>query len=137
MKKTSFYIALLVMGIALNIAGFLIQAEELKAVSGIMIGVGAGLAGMSISNLIIKRYQRKHPEMEKQARIEMQDERNQQIRWRSKARSADIGQWFVIGLAYVMILLDLPLWLTGLTIGVFVLRYILEIIYISRYQKEM
>lgn len=137
MKKRSFYITFIVIGIILGIAGFLIQAEELKAVSGIMIGVGAGLVGKNISNLVLKRYQESHPEMQKLSRIEMQDERNQQIRWRSKARSGDIIQWFIIGLAFVMILLDLPLWLTGLTIGIYVLRYILEIVYISRYQKEM
>jgi hypothetical protein len=137
MKKTAFYIIFLVLGIALAVTGFFIQAEELKAVSGIMIGVGASLAGVNISNLILRRYQKKHPELERASRIEMQDERNQQIRWRSRARSADISQWFVIGLAYVMILLNMPLWLIGLTVGIFVLRFILEMYYIMRYQKEM
>ena len=129
MKKSSFYITFIVVGIILGVAGFLIQAEELKAVSGIMIGLGAGLVGANVSNLVMKRYPQKL--------IELKDERNQQIRWKSKARSADIVQWFILGLAYLMILLDLPLWLIGVAIGVFLVRFILEAYFANLYQKEM
>ena len=129
MKKSSFYITFIVVGIILGVAGFLIQAEELKAVSGIMIGLGAGLVGANVSNLVMKRYPQKL--------IELKDERNQQIRWKSKARSADIVQWFILGLAYLMILLDLPLWLIGVAIGVFLVKFILEAYFANLYQKEM
>ncbi len=129
MRKNSFYIVFLILGIALFAAGFLIQAEEWKAVSGILIGVGAGLAGANISNLVMKRYPEKV--------IELQDERNQQIKWKSKASSADIVQWLILGLAYLMILLDLPLWLILVTISVFIAKFVLEACFASRYQREM
>ena len=129
MRKNSFYIVFLIVGIALFSAGFLIQAEEWKAVSGIMIGVGAGLSGANVSNLAMKRYPKKV--------IELQDERNQQIKWKSKASSADIIQWLILGLAYLMILLDLPLWLILVTIGVFIAKFVLEACFAHRYQKEM
>ncbi len=137
MKNSGLYFFWIVLGAAFIAIAFSIRSEEFKAVSGVLIGVGAGLAASNFSRLMVWRYEKKHPDIFKQSQIERQDERNQQIRWKSKGKSGDITQWFILGLAYVMILLDLPLWLILVTIGIYVLKSILEAVFIYRFQKEM
>ncbi|RYD04107.1 hypothetical protein N752_16120 [Desulforamulus aquiferis] len=136
-KKTSFYVFILILGIGLIVTGFLFRAEEVKNISGVLIGIGMSLFGSSLFNLFMKHFQQKHPEIKKQNEIYFNDERNVIIQNRSKARAADIIQWFIIGLAYVMILFDYPLWLFGITVGIFLLYYLISIYFAVKYQKEM
>lgn len=136
MRKSSYFVFWIVFGIALAAVSFFIP-DSLKSLKGVMIGVGAGLSVTFLSKYLSRRYEIKHPDIFKRSQIEQQDERNQQIRWKSKGKSADVIQWFILGLAYIMIFLDLPLWLTALTVGIFVLKSILEAVFFSRCQKEM
>lgn len=138
MKRTAFFIIFwIVFGAALVAASLLLQPDTPKALRGAMLGVGVGLAWMYILKLMVWRYEKKHPDALKQSQIDRKDERNQQMRWKAKGKSADIIQWFILGLAYVMILLDMPLWLIALTVGIYVLKSILEAAFFSRCQKEM
>jgi uncharacterized short protein YbdD (DUF466 family) len=136
-KKTSFYVFKLLLGIGLIVTGILFRAEEVKNIAGVLIGIGLSLFGSSLYYLFIKHYQQKHPEIKKQNEIEFNDERNIIIQNRAKARAADIIQWFILGLAYIMILFDYPLWLFGITVGIFLLYYLISIYFAVKYQKEM
>ena len=137
LKKTSFYVYKLLLGIGLIVTGFLFRAEEVKNISGVLIGIGLSLFGSSLYYLYTKYFQQKHPEIKKQLEIEFNDERNKIIQNRAKARAADITQWFILGLAYVMLLFDYPLWLFGITVGIFLLYYLISIYFAVKYQKEM
>lgn len=137
LKKTSFYISTLVLGIALIALSFAFQGEEVKNIAGVLIGIGAGLFGMSLSNLLMKRIEQKNPEIVKQKEVELKDERNEMIRNRAKARSGDIIQWFIIGLAFVMILLNSSLCLILISVGIFLLYHVISICFMSKFQKEM
>ena len=137
LKKTSFYVTTLVIGLGLIIASFAFREEEVKAIAGVLIGIGAGLTGLSISNLIMKRYEQKNPDIKKQNQIEFKDERNQMIRNRAKARSGDILQWLIVGLVYIMILFDVSIWLTVIGVAIFLSYSILSIYYMGKYRKEM
>lgn len=136
-NKTSFYVFLLLLGISLIAISLFLRGEEVKGVSGVLIGIGAGLFGISLLNLYMKRYQQAHPEIKKQNEIEFNDERNEIIRYKAKAKSGDIIQWLVMGLAYVMILFDYPLWLIAITVGIFLLYNLIMIYFVGKYQKEM
>jgi hypothetical protein len=136
LKKTSFYVFKLLLGIGLGGMSFLFWAEN-KNIAAVLIGIGLSLFGSSLFYLFTKRFQQKHPEIKKQFEIEINDERNKIIQNRAKAKSADISQWFVIGLAYIMLLLDYPLWLFGSTVGIFLLYYVISIYLAVKYQKEM
>ncbi len=136
-KKKWIFISLLIVGIALIGLSFLFGTEAQKAIQGVMLGIGAGLIGMSISNLAVLRQMEKKPELAKQADIESKDERNVMINAKAKAASADITRWFTIALAFVMVLFDAPLWTTLCVIGVFLVYHILTFIFMARYQKEM
>ena len=136
LKKTSFYVFKLLLGIGLIGTSFLYWAED-KNISAVLIGIGLSLVGSSIFYLYTKYFQQKHPEIKKQLEIEYNDERNKIIQNRAKAKSADIIQWFIIGLAYVMLLFDYPLWLFGIIVGIFLLYYLISIYFVIKYQKEM
>ena len=137
LKKKSFYIMTLIIGIVLFCSSFLLRGEELKTISGILIGIGAGLIGMSIVNLWMKGFEEKNPELVKENEIEFKDERNVMIRYRAKAKAGDIIQWFIIGIAYLLIIIDAPLWTILITVGGFVLYHIICLYYMNKYQKEM
>ena len=92
---------------------------------------------MSVSNLYMKRLEKTDPEIMKQNEIEYADERNTMIRNKAKAKVGDIIQWFIMGIAYVTILIGTSLWVTLTVVGVFLLKYLLEIYLTSKYQKEM
>lgn len=136
LKKTSLYVLKLLLGIGLTGASFWFWAEN-KNVSAVLIGIGLSLIGSSLFYLYIKYFQQKHPQIKKQLEIDWNDERNKMIQNRAKAKSADIVQWLIIGLAYIMLLFNYPLWLFGITIGIFVLYYLISVYFAVKYQKEM
>ncbi len=135
LKKKSFYVALIIAGACL--LGLRFFPEMPKSIDGIFIGVGAGLLALGISNLIMKHWETTQPDLMKQNQIEFLDERNTMIRNRAKAKVSGIIQWFVMGIAYVTILISAPLWVTLAVVGVFLLKNILELYFMNKYQKEM
>jgi Flp pilus assembly protein TadB len=137
LKKASFYFAALIAGVALVALSFLFTDDSIKAVGGVMIGVGAGLTGMSLASLLMKRYEKKHPDIARQNQIEQGDERNKMIHTRARATAGTVIQWLVIILAFVLILADAPLWQTLTVVGVFVAYHVLFLVLTVRYQKLM
>lgn len=137
LKKTSYYVICLIVGLCLVAISFILKDSDFSKIAGIFIGLGAGLIGMSIANLYMKRIEKKNPDATKQNEIDFKDERNTMIRYKAKAKAGDIIQWFIMGITYVMILIDAPLWLILCTTAVFLLYAILAIYYMSKYQKEM
>lgn len=137
LKKKSYYIGTFIIGIVFMILSHFFRGEELKTIGGILIGLGGAFVGISVASLYTKFQQDKYPEVIKQSEIDYKDERNIAIRLKAKAKAADITQWFIIGVAYILIMIDAPLWVTLVTVGVFALYSILTIILASKYQKEM
>jgi len=135
--KRSFYYATLIAGICSIIASLFFRSEEVKLISGLLIGIGAGLSGMSVANLVVKHLERKNPELEKQAEIEYKDERNTMIRNRAKAKAGNITQWLIMGIAYITIIVSTPLWVTLTVIAVFLIYNMIVIYLMNKYQKEM
>jgi hypothetical protein len=137
LKKTSFYIATLAVGIVLAAAGLLFTGETSKAAAGVLLGLGAGLTGMSAANLLMKHYERNHPEVARQTEIEQGDERSVMIRNRARAVAGTVTQWLVIAFAFVLILADAPLWQTLTVVGVYTAYHVLYLALAARYQKQM
>jgi dolichol kinase len=136
-RRKSYYAVMLIIGVCCVLASLFFHDNEVKAISGILIGVGAGFVGLSISNLLMKHIESKNPELEKQIQIDYNDERNTMIRDRAKAKAGDITQWLIMGIAYITILISAPLWVT-LTVVLVFLAYNLICLYLmNKYQKEM
>ncbi|HBB27905.1 MAG TPA: hypothetical protein DC000_01395, partial [Clostridiales bacterium] len=106
LKKTSYYVICLIIGLCLFAISFILKDFDFSKIAGIFIGVGAGLIGMSIANLYMKRIEKKDPISTKQNEIDYRDERNTMIRDKAKAKAGDIIQWFIIGIAYILIIID-------------------------------
>ena len=133
-KKSMFYISGIIISVIMII---LSQFVELNSHSGILLGTGAGVIGASIAKLYTINLEKKNPDIRKENEIELKDERNILIRQRAKAKSADIIQWLIMVIAYLTILVNAPLWITLLTVGIFVLYNIIQIYYINKFNNEM
>jgi len=136
-KKTWLFAVLLILGIALIGLSFIFKADSTKAVQGIMLGIGAGLMGMSLARLSMIKHVENNPDLGRQAEIDMKDERNVMIRAKAKAASADVTRWFIMSLAFLMILINAPLWTTLCVVGVYLLYHVLALVFMSYYQKKM
>lgn len=137
-KKLILYIVLLLGGISLGIIGeFVFIADNMKAISGIFIGIGAGLFGMSIAQIVNIRILTKHPEYKRKATIDEKDERNITIRNKSKAKGFDaMGIIFgVLILIYALINANMVFIL--LLVGAYLLVYTVQLYYLQKYSKEM
>lgn len=137
LKKKSFYFFTMFIGICLIGVSLALRSEELKSISGVLIGVGAGLFGVSIVNLYMKKLEEKNPDIKKQNQIDLKDERNITIRNRAKAKAGDITQWLIMGIAYITILINAELWVTLVVVGVFLMYNVLGLYFTNKYQQVM
>ena len=133
-KKSMFYISGIIISVIMII---LSQFVELNSHSGILLGTGAGVFGANIAKLYSISLEKKNPDIIKENEIELKDERNVLILQKAKAKSADITQWLIMLVAYLEILVNAPLWITLVTIGIFVLYNIIQIYYVNKFNKEM
>ena len=133
-RKSMFYISSIIISVIMII---LSQFVELNSHSGILLGTGAGVLGANIAKLYSINLEKKNPDLIKENEIELKDERNVLIRQRAKAKSADITQWLIMLVAYLEILVNAPLWITLVTIGIFILYNIIQIYYVNKFNKEM
>ena len=95
MKKHGLQTALGILGLALLAFG-LYLVKTTNATEGILmtlpyvcVGIGCGLFGQGMGGVIERSVLKKHPELIKQKEIEVNDERNQQISNRAKAKAYD------------------------------------------------
>lgn len=115
MKHNKLQIALGILGLVL-LAGGLILVKTSTATEGILltlpyvlVGIGCGLFGQGVAGVIERYVYKKNPDMQKQKEIEVNDERNQQISTRAKAKAYDT-MVFVYGalmIAFALMNVDL------------------------------
>lgn len=140
-KKITLFASLAILGIALFAAGgFGMRYEwfgELKALSGILIGVGCGIFGAGTGEVIKLKLIDKDPEYKRKVYINENDERNIHINSMAKAKAFD-SMGVIYGIAmFVCILLnaEMPVILT--LVAAYLLVYGIQIYYLSKYSKEM
>ncbi len=136
-NKLTFHVLLIVLGALLIVSsGLLIHLLPIT-VTGVGFGIGAGLCGMSIANLIIQLYYRRHPAQKKLSDIEAQDERNIAITYKAKAKAFDFTLKLLMVFPFLIILTALPLWMIFTTIAIYLFGFGVQIFYMIRYNKEM
>ena len=136
--KKALYIALVIAGVCLAAAALILrEARVPDSVGGALMGSGSGLAAMGLAQLLTLRAERKDPVQARKKEIEVHDERNVAIRRRAKALAGDVLQWAVMAAAWVSIGFGAPLWVTLAAAVVFVLKRVLEVYLVVRYQREM
>lgn len=137
-KKTIFYIFLLAAGVILvYMGGFLFTASEFSTVPGVCIGIGSGLFGMSIAQIIALGITKKNPLLEHKKNIEVMDERNIYIRNTAKGKAFDFMGIALGILMLVYSVINADLLVVLLLVGVYLLIYGIYIAYLSKYFREM
>lgn len=96
MKKTGFNYLIGLLGLLLLGAG-LLMIKLISEPQGILLplqyvlmGVGCGVFGSGIGNIVNNRVMRKNPDIKKKEEIEIRDERNIAVRNSAKAKAYDI-----------------------------------------------
>lgn len=136
--RKTLYLALVIAGICLVAAALILREVRVPdSLGGALMGSGSGLAAMGLAQLLTLRAERKDPVQARKKEIEVHDERNVAIRRRAKALSGDVLQWAVLAAAWVSIGFGAPLWVTLAAVVVFVLKSVLEVYLVVRYQREM
>ena len=129
-----------IIGALLLIAGLLaVKFLDIgsTAIPYICIGIGCGLFGQGVGELITRRSEKNHPEIARQREIEKNDERNVAIRDRAQAKAYRImmplfGALFVafglmnMEIKFILILIAAYLYVCGCSIY-----------YSEKYRKEM
>ncbi len=132
------HVLLLIAGLALAAVGlFVITDDALKSVSGVCIGVGAGAFGMALSKVAMAVMLRRHPEYERRQNIEERDERNIQIREKSKAKGFD-AVWITFCITMLcFILMDVNLPAILVAVGAYVVVNAVQMYYLGKYSTEL
>lgn len=138
-RKKQLYTFLMILGGCLLAPVLFLYRSPLlsDSLSGMLTGVGTGLLAMGLANRLNLRQEEKDPAKQKQKEIETNDERNVAIRRRAQAVSGEVLQWCIMAAAWVSIGLGAPLWVTLAAVGVFVLKSVLELWLMIRFQREM
>ncbi|MBP3542672.1 MAG: hypothetical protein J6J86_00430 [Lachnospiraceae bacterium] len=141
-KKTSDYVAV-VIGVALLFTGLYLWKSIVHAqgtafpLPYVCIGLGCGIFGHGMGNIISRRSLKNHPEMQKQIDIETNDERNITISNQAKAKAYDM-MIFVFGalmVSFAIMNVDLTAILLLVAAYLFVVGY--GIYFRCKYDKEM
>jgi hypothetical protein len=109
----------------------------LRTLPYICVGLGCGIFGHGMGEILRWKAIKNHPEVEKQIIIEEQDERNTTIANRAKAKAYDM-MIFIFGalmLAFALMGVDIAAVLLLVFAYLFVAGY--SIYYRSKYEKEM
>jgi alpha/beta superfamily hydrolase len=103
----------------------------------VCIGIGTGAFGHGMGNIVSYKAMKQNPDLQKQAEINRNDERNVAIANRSKAKAYDL-MTFVFG-ALIMSFALMGVEVTALLLSVFVYLFVqgYAIYYRCKYEKEM
>lgn len=136
--KTKLYLALAIAGLVLGVVSKLALHNFWDDTqTGAAIGIGAGLFGFGLAKYLFSRWEEKDPAFMKQNAIEARDERNLLIRSKAQAVSGEILHWLLMAGAWAAIFLDAPLWITLSLVGVFLLKTVLDFVFMAYYQRKM
>lgn len=126
-----------IFGAVLIAAALYFKQELPRTVDGVILGIGGAILGVNLTELIGRILLEKNPAKAAQQRIEQHDERNVSIRDKARAKTLEIARWLVLGIAFLSILADSPLWFTLSVTLIYLLIYIIEWIIRSHLLKEM
>lgn len=136
-REKTLYLVLVVVGLCLAAASLILREAISDSLGGTLMGSGSSIAAVGLTRLLMLRLDTKDPAQARRKEIEVHDERNVAIRRRAKALSGDVLQWAVMAAAWVSLGFDAPLWIPFGMIAVFVLKSVLELCLMVRYQREM
>jgi len=141
-RSITHYIAivfgLLLLGTGLYLIKIIIEPQGImRALPYVCVGLGCGVLGNGMGEVITRRAIKNHPDVEKQMKIDKQDERNVAIGNRAKAKAYDM-MIFVFG---ALILTFTLMGVDRVTVILLVFAYLLVVVYgvyyRCKFDKEM
>lgn len=124
-------------GLVLVIYGFYLTKTAPKELTGIMFGIGSSLFVAGLAGIIANIYNKHNPEAAKWKNIQVNDERNKFLRYKSNSMVRNINQWLLFALAMITIVVKLPLWMTLSLVGINLINSILYVYFFNKFSKEM
>ena len=109
----------------------------IQALPYVCIGIGCGLFGQGIGNIISQKAIQNNPEVQKQMDIEKNDERNIAIGNRAKGKAFDIMTFVFGALMIAFALMDIELVAILLLVFAYLFIHGCAIYYRWKYDKEM
>ncbi len=143
MKKTGFNYLIGLLGLLLLGAG-LLMIKLISEPQGILLplqyvlmGVGCGVFGSGIGNIVNNRVMRKNPDIKKKEEIEIRDERNIAVRNSAKAKAYDIMVFVFSALMLAFALMQVEV--APILMLVFAYLFVIgaRIYYQVKFNKEM
>ncbi len=141
-KKLIIYCTTVIGLILLAVGLYLVKAvpealENMKALPFIFIGLGTGILGNGIGDIISRRALKGNPAFQKQIETDQKDERNVAISYRAKAKAYDmmIFVYSALLLAFALMGINRTAILMLVCAYLFVVFY--SIYYRHKYEKEM
>ena len=141
MSKNAMSIVITMLGVLCAIAGFFLLKNFTDMPSlpypYVLIGIGCGAFGHGFGSIISYKAIKNHPDLIKKKEVEINDERNQTISNKAKAKAYDC-MIFVYGaliLAFTLMNVSLPIILLMVFAYLFVSGY--GIFYRFKYDKEL
>ncbi|HBG00723.1 MAG TPA: hypothetical protein DDW87_04000 [Firmicutes bacterium] len=132
-RKKIGYILLLLAGVVLVILGAFVIQERW---GGVLIGLGAGLFGMSAAQLITQRVMERNPSLKRKIGIEKSDERNVQINNYAKAKAFDFCQFLALPFFLLLVLADVRLWVVLLAIAIYIADFAVYLWFLNKKMQD-
>jgi hypothetical protein len=143
MRRKTFDYLLTFLGFALLASGlYLIKSEWellgfLRTLPYISIGLGCGIFGHGMGNIISYKAYQHNPDMKKQIEIEQKDERNIAITNHAKAKAYDLMLFVFGALMLSFALLEINMVVILLLVFGYLLVVISFIYHLMKYDREM
>lgn len=143
MNRSFLFRILTVIGIALigtGLVGIIVVEDPqgiMRSLPYILVGIGCGVLGLGLGEIISQRTFKNNPALVKQIKICKNDERNMAIAYRAKAKAYDM-MVFTLGailLAYTLMDLDMVAILMLVSANLLIIGY--RIYYQIKYEREM
>ena len=143
MKKKTSNDMMVAIGILLLMSGFALLKlnSELQGIMLVLpyicIGLGCGAFGHGCGNIVSHRVMKEYPQIEKQIKIEKNDERNIAISNQAKAKAYDIMVYVFGALMVSLGLMSVDVKVILLLVFAYLFVVGSSIYYLEKYSKEM
>ena len=133
-KKVINYVMSIV-GIIVTLLGMYLWFVYNFTDSGLILGLGTGLLGGGIAGIFSNWYERKNPEQKRLKDIEVNDERNKLIHYKTGSRMYNISLYETCVIMLILSAFKAPTWIIFLLVGIVIVNAILYVLIFNKDYK--
>ncbi len=138
LKNVRLNLILVVLSITFIVSGFILMNRGISEnYTGILFGLGAGMFGVTLSNIFTNLLYNKKPEMEKIKNIELNDERNKFLQYKTGNTIYRINTYIMCIFAIIIAVFKFPIWVTLLFPGILFIDSILYVLVFNKNNQLM